>query len=68
MAPQKCNYLVFSKDLSSKTDLNLNIKLLGTKIEKCEVPTFLGIRFDKYLNFSNQTKYLQEACCMHEST
>jgi hypothetical protein len=48
----KCgqNYIVFSAD----------IKIIGKPIKMCLDPTFLGIRFDKYLSFKNQLNYLKD--------
>ncbi len=63
MAPQKCNYIIFTSDKSSNSELNtLEIKLLGINILACEDPTFLGIRFDKHLTFKNQLNYLKDSC------
>jgi hypothetical protein len=61
-APHKCNYIVFSNNKSKSDDDDLEIKLLGIKINKNESPTFLGIRFDKHLSFKNQLDYLKQAC------
>jgi hypothetical protein len=61
MAPHKCNYIVFSNDKKNQEE-DLEIKLFGEKLNKSVNPTFLGIRFDKYLSFKNQLKYLKEAC------
>ena len=62
MAPHKCYYIVFSNDKAHKEDDDIDIKLLGVNISKCENPTFLGIRFDKYVTFKNQLNYLKDAC------
>ena len=62
MAPHKCSYIVFSADKSGKSESNLDIKLIGTPIKMCLDPTFLGIRFDKYLSFKNELNYLKDAC------
>jgi hypothetical protein len=62
MAPNKCNYIVFSNDKSHKNGDDLNLKLQGDNILKSESPLFLGIRFDKHLSFKNQLNYLKEAC------
>lgn len=62
MAPHKCNYIVFSNNKSKSDDDDLELKLLGTKINKNDNPTFLGIRFDKHLAFKNQLDYLKQAC------
>ena len=66
MAPHKCNYIVFSNNKFHQEEEDLDIKLLininGVNINKSDKPTFLGIRFDKYLSFNNQLDYLKEAC------
>ena len=62
MATHKCNYIVFSNDKKNQEEEDLEIKLFGEKLNKSVNPTFLGIRFDKYLSFKNQLKYLKEAC------
>ena len=62
MAPHKCNYIVFSGNKSEKNEDEFDLKIFDTKIEKSENPTFLGVRFDKYLTFKHQFKYLKEAC------
>ncbi len=61
MAPQKCNYIVFSND-SKKQHQNLSIKLFNSNFTLNENPTFPGIRFDPSLSFKNQIKYLSETC------
>ena len=60
MAPQKCNYIEFTSDKTSKS--KLDIKLFGSTIAESTNPTFLGIRFDKYLSFKNQINYVKDAC------
>jgi hypothetical protein len=62
MAPQKCNYIVFSNNKSNQEEEDLDIKLFGENINKSDNPTFLGIRFDKYISFKNQLDYLKDAC------
>ena len=62
MAPHKCNYIVFSNNKSNQEEEDLDIKLFGENINKSDNPTFLGIRFDKYISFKNQLDYLKEAC------
>ena len=59
MAPQKCNFIEFTLDKTGKSSSNLDIKLFGTTITECVNPTFLGIRFDKYLSFKNQINYVK---------
>jgi hypothetical protein len=64
MAPEKCNYIVFSKtpQLYKKkndkkipivnTNEQFNIKLFNVSIPVCKTIKFLGIILDKKLNFS----------------
>ena len=61
MAPNKCNYLVFSKKSESEAE-KLNLKLFNESLSVNVSPTFLGIRFDRHLTFKNQIQYLQDAC------
>ena len=62
MAPHKCNYIVFSNDISQNEGETLDIKLAGCCINKSENPSFLGIRFDKHLSFKYQLEYLKNSC------
>jgi hypothetical protein len=62
MAALKCNFIVFSSHKKYNYDNELDIKLFGTKINSCESPVFLGIRFDKHLTFKNQLKYMKDSC------
>ena len=62
MAPHKCNFIVFSGKKSEKIEDEFDLKIFDNKIEKSENTTFLGVRFDKYLTFKHQIKYLKEAC------
>jgi hypothetical protein len=61
MAPQKCNYIVFTND-SKNQHQKLSIKLFYNNLILYENPTFLGIRIDPSLNFKNQIKYFLETC------
>jgi hypothetical protein len=61
MAPQKCNYLVFSKKSESEAR-NLDLRLFNERLNINESPTFLGMRFDRHLTFKNQISYLQDSC------
>jgi hypothetical protein len=61
MAPQKCNFLIFSKNSESESN-KLDLRLFGEKLCVNESPTFLGIRFDRHLTFKNQISYLQDSC------
>ena len=62
MAPLKCSYKVFSADKKYRVENEIDIKLFGIKINPCENPLFLGIRFDKHLTFKNQIDYLKDYC------
>ena len=66
MAPEKCSYLISS--LAYKTGENgkkgvkreeLNLKLYASLHNN---PTFLGMRFDKFMCCINQVKYVKEKC------
>jgi len=61
MAPHKCNYITSQKKSNHENE-DLDITLFGININKFDNPTFLGIRFDKYLSFKNQLSYLTGAC------
>ncbi len=60
-APHKCNYLVFSNNSLNESE-KLKLRLNGVTLKYDNNPTFLGIRFDNHLTFSNQVKYLQQTC------
>ena len=66
MAPDKCLYSVFSNNRKAgekgKKGHNIEkitLKLNNQVINQDNNITFLGLRFDKYLTFKNQTKYLK---------
>lgn len=61
MAPQKCNYIVFSNGVKDDSSL-VKVKLYNQVLSPCSYPKFLGIRFDKHLTFKNQISYLKETC------
>jgi exonuclease III len=60
MAPQKCNFIIFSQNRNEKEKLKL--KFCDTNLTQIDNTTFLGIRFDSSLTFNYQIKYLQESC------
>jgi hypothetical protein len=60
MAPQKCNFIVFSQNNNEKEKLEL--KFFDSNITQVDNTTFLGIRFDSSLTFNFQIKYLQDSC------
>jgi hypothetical protein len=60
MAPQKCNFIIFSQNRNEKEKLKL--KFCETNLTQMDNTTFLGIRFDSSLTFNYQIKYLQESC------
>ena len=62
MAPEKCNYIIFSKNLKTGKNEKLNLQFFKKPIEQLEHnnPTFLGIIFDKHLNFRNQIEKIKE--------
>jgi hypothetical protein len=60
MAPSKCNYIIFSKFNKNNAEGSLNPTLFNESIPETKSVTFLGIRFDKNLNFRDQLDYLIE--------
>jgi len=64
MAPNKCNYVVFSKNKKTGYKETLDIELYGTKIQQSQEQgiKFLGIRFDKHFSFKNQIEHLKSVC------
>jgi hypothetical protein len=66
MAQHKCNFIIFSKYNGNETK-KLNLKLFNAKLNPTDNPTFLGIRFDKYLSFKNQISYLHDAVKFSEN-
>ena len=61
MAPQKCNYLVFSKNKVSESN-KLSLRMFNENLSINESPCFLGIRFDRFLSFNVQINYLRDTC------
>ncbi|CAF1075643.1 unnamed protein product, partial [Brachionus calyciflorus] len=57
MAPQKCNYIIFSNGTKCYKD-ELKLKIYKELITYDE-PTFLGITFDPHFTFMNQVKNLK---------
>ncbi len=60
MCPEKCFYTIFSQNLKSGKKGTKGIKrermelyLYDVKIDTKNDPLFLGMRFDKYMNFKN---------------
>jgi hypothetical protein len=60
MSPAKCSYIVFSK--STRKTKKFNFKLYNQNISYNPKPTFLGITFDKRLNFKYQVENIRERC------
>ena len=69
MAPEKCAYSIFSnnrkageKGTKGHNKEKLTLKIYEKNINLKNDMTFLGIRFDKFLTFSNQISYLKTSC------
>ena len=69
MAPHKCVYSIFSQNKKAGekgkkgfNNENLNIKIYGENITLDNNATFLGLRFDKFLNFKNQIAHIKSSC------
>jgi hypothetical protein len=62
MAPSKCHCVVFSRHTKTDDSNSFDLRLFGEKISNEKVTTFLGIRFDRRLNFDHQVKYIEETC------
>lgn len=64
MAPSKCNHIVFGKSNNplNNPKIQFNPELFKESIPESSCITFLGIRFDKNLNFQNQVNYIVENC------
>ncbi len=64
MAPEKCSYMIFSKN--KKTGYSEKFSLIfynqSIAMEAKNNVRFLGIRFDKHFSFKNQIKYLLDTC------
>jgi hypothetical protein len=60
LAPHKCQYLIFSKNKRASREDSFELRLYGELIPKDNSPTFLGIRFDPYMSFTNQVEYVLE--------
>jgi hypothetical protein len=64
MAPEKCSYMIFSKNKKTGYNEKLNLIFYNQSIpmEADNNVRFLGIRFDKHFSFKNQIKYLLDTC------
>ena len=60
MAAHKCNYIVFEHYAAQQQEFC--IKLYDKIIMEDQNPKFLGVRFDKHLNFTNQINYIKKVC------
>ena len=62
--PDKCNYLIFSKNKKTGSNEELSIKMYGKKIPMAKdgIQKFLGINFDKYLTFNYHIGEIEEKC------
>jgi len=61
MAPQKCNYIIFSNDTKCYKD-ELKLKMYKELLSYNDEPTFLGITFDNHFTFMNQVNNLKKKC------
>jgi hypothetical protein len=59
LAPHKCSHITFSKS-HTNTSENLNLRLNNERIPYKEDPKFLGIVFDRRLNFERHFEQLGE--------
>ena len=57
LAPHKCVQITFSRSRLSESDC-LNIKLNGVQLPYEKSPKFLGVKFDRLLNFSHQIEHI----------
>jgi len=62
MSANKSSFIIFNNSNSKIESENLDLNLFKEKIDKTEVTTFLGLRFDPKLNFHHQIKYLIDSC------
>jgi hypothetical protein len=62
LAPQKCNYIIFSNCKKFAKEESFNIKLRTEKINQDKNPKFLGVIFDKSLTFNKQIEHLKKTC------
>ena len=61
MAPQKCNYIIFSNGTKCYKD-ELKLKMYKELLSHNDEPTFLGITFDPHFTFMNQVNNLKKKC------
>ena len=54
LAPHQYNQTVFSRYKRGGKNRSMLLKIYGENIESDEIPNFLVIKFDKFLNFKNQ--------------
>jgi len=61
-APAKCNFTIFSKTLIKRDIELLNLQIYGNNIIYEPNPRFLGITFDKNLNFDAHIEEIKKTC------
>jgi hypothetical protein len=61
-APTKCSFSIFSKANIEKDIETMDLKMYNLKINYDPAPRFLGITFDKNLNFSNHIETIKKSC------
>ena len=61
MAPEKCQYIIFSKDTRDKNQ-NINIKLFNVNIPKTNIIKFLGVTLDSKMSFNVLVKEIRDKC------
>ena len=59
MSPSKCSYMIFTK---SRANVRLGLKLNGEQIPYTDQLKFLGVIFDKRLNFKAQIDEIRAKC------
>ena len=61
MAPQKCNYIIFSY-CNQRLEDKIVPRMYNENLVYNPNPTFLGITFDKKLSFKNHVDNLRKKC------
>ena len=61
-APNKCKYIIFTREKRKNFQDDFDIKLYGDKLEKVREIKFLGINFDQYLSFKGQVESIKAKC------
>ena len=61
-APNKCNYMVFTRDKRKSFHDVFDLELCGSKLKKVNEVKFLGITFDRYLSFKYHFDNIRERC------